>query len=120
LNYVDTGSVCREIIFNTMQSTYAQSRLTEGDLIPQRSMANADSIKTELLRIYRRLADEALTQAGREAESFFSANTTVSVNLAQRSVTISGPLPIVTQFGVATYDLQLAFTVGQTGTQITF
>jgi len=120
LNYVDTGSACREIIFNTLKTTYAQSRLTEGDLVPGRSMANAESIKSELLRIYRRLADIALTQSGREAESFFSQNTIVTVNLSTRSVTISGPLPIVTQFGVATYDLQLAFTIGSTGTQITF
>lgn len=120
LNFVDTGSACREIIFNTLKTTFGQSRLTEGDLIPQRAMANAESIKAELLRIYRRLAGEALTQAGTEAESFFSQNTTVTVNLATRSATIAGPLPIVTQFGVATYDLQLAFTVGQTGTQITF
>lgn len=120
LNYVDTGSACREVIYNTLKSVYAQSRLTEGDLIPGRSMANAASIKSELLRIYKRLADEALTQAGRAAESYFSTNTTVTVDLSTRSATIAGPLPIVTQLGVATYDLQLAFTVGQTGTQITF
>ena len=89
-------------------------------MIPGRSMANAASIKSELLRIYKRLADEALTQAGRAGESYFSTNTTVTVDLSTRSATIAGPLPIVTQLGVATYDLQLAFTVGQTGTQITF
>ncbi len=120
LNYVDTGSACREIFFNTLKATYAQSRLTEGDLTPGRSMANAESIKSELLRIYRALANQALTQAGGDAESFFSQNTTVTVDLATRSVTIAGPLPIVTQLGSIDYDLQLAFTIGSTGTQITF
>jgi phage tail sheath gpL-like len=120
LNYVDTASVCREIFYNTLKATYAQSRLTEGDLIPQRSMANAESIKAEVLRIYKVLSRQALVQAGRTAESFFSTNTTVTVSLATRSATIAGPLPIVTQLGTITYNLQLAFTVGDAGANITF
>lgn len=119
LNYVDTGSACREIFYRVLKSTYAQSRLTEGDLIPGRSMANAESIKAELLRIYRVLSGLALTQAGREAESFFSQNTSVTVSLAERKATISGPLPIVTQLGLINYSLQLSFTITGTGTQIT-
>ena len=120
LNYVDTGSACREVFFNNLRATYSQSRLTEGDLVPGRAMANAESIKSELLRVYRVLAALALTQAGREAESFFSVNTTVTINLATRTATVAGPLPIVTQLGVINYSLQFSFTVGQTGTQITF
>lgn len=119
LNYVDTGSACREIFFRVLKSTFAQSRLTEGDLIAGRSMANAESIKAELLRIYRVLSTLALTQAGREAESFFSQQTAVTVSLAGRKATINGPLPIVTQLGLINYSLQLAFTIEGTGTQIT-
>jgi phage tail sheath gpL-like len=119
LNYIDTGSACREIFYRVLKSTYAQSRLTEGDLIPGRSMANAESIKAELLRIYRVLSTLALTQAGREAEGYFSANTTVTVSLAERKATINGPLPIVTQLGTINYSLQLSFTITGTGTTIT-
>lgn len=119
LNYVDTGSACREIFYSVLKSTYAQSRLTTGDLIPGRSMANAESIKAELLRIYRVLSNLALTQAGREAESYFSQNTTVTVSLAERKVTIVGPLPIVTQLGTINYALSLSFTITGTGTEIT-
>jgi phage tail sheath gpL-like len=119
LNYVDTGSACREIFFNVLKSTYAQSRLTEGDLIAGRSMANAESIKAEELRIYRFLATLGLTQAGREAESFFAQNTTVTVSLATRTATSVGPLPIVTQLGTINYALSLSFTIEGTGTQIT-
>lgn len=119
LNYVDTGSVCREIFYTTLKSVFAQSRLTEGDLIPQRSMANAESIKAELMRIYKVLSLQALTQSGREAESYFAQNTTVTVSLAERKATITGPLPIVTQLGTINYSLQLSFTITGTGTQIT-
>lgn len=119
LNYVDTGSVCREIFFRTLKAVFSQSRLTEGDIVAGRSMANAQSIKGELLAVYRVLAGQALTQAGSDAEAFFSANTTVVVSLADRLVTINGPLPIVTQLGTINYNLSLSFTIGQTGTQIT-
>ena len=119
LNYVDTGSACREIIYNVLKSTYAQSRLTTGDLVAGRSMANAESIKAELLRIYRFLSGLALTQAGREAESYFATNTAVTVDLATRTATIVGPLPIVTQLGNINYALALSFTIEGTGTQIT-
>jgi hypothetical protein len=82
-------------------------------------MANAESIKAELLRIYRVLSGLALTQAGREASSFFAQNTTVTVSLADRTATIVGPLPIVTQLGNINYALSLSFTVGSTSTEIT-
>jgi len=82
-------------------------------------MANAESIKAVLLKIYRVLSNLALTQAGREAESYFSQNTTVTVSLADRKATIDGPLPIVTQLGTINYALQLSFTITGTGTEIT-
>jgi phage tail sheath gpL-like len=119
LNYVDTGSACREVFYNTLKSTYAQSRLTQGDLEAGFSMTNEEAIKAELLRIYRFLSKSALTQAGREAESFFAQNTTVTVDLANRLTTIVGPLPIVTQLGTINYALSLSFTIEGTGTQIT-
>jgi len=119
LNYVDTGSVCREIIFRTLKATFAQSRLTEGDLLPGRAIENAASIKSKLIAIYKVLADVALVQAGDEAVTFFAENTSVEVSLATRTVTINGVLPIVTQLGTINYNLALAFTTTQTGTQIT-
>lgn len=120
LEYIDTGSACREIFFRTLRSTYAQSRLTEGDLIPGRSMANAQSIKAKLLEIYRTLSGQALTQAGDAAEKYFSDNTTVTINLAIGTAAIAGPLPIVTQLRQIDYALQFSFSVGSTGTQVTF
>ena len=122
LNYVDTGSVCREIIFRVLKATFAQSRLTQGDLIAGRSIENPASIKSKIISIYKTLADLALTQAGDEAVQFFSDNTTVEItddNLSTRSVTITGVLPIVTQLGTINYNLALNFSVGSTGTQIT-
>lgn len=115
LNYVDTGSVCREIFFFELKAAYAQSRLTQGDLVAGRSMENPASIKQELMSIYRDLADLVLVQAGSDAEAFFSDNTTVEItggSLVNRGVTINGVLPIVTQLGTIDYNLALSFDVG--------
>lgn len=122
LNFVDTGSVCREIMFRTLKAAFAQSRLTQGDLIPGRSIENTESIRAEIMGIYRVLADQALTQAGDDAERFFGDNLVVEItgnNLSNRGVTINGPLPIVTQLGEVKYNLSLNFALDQTGTQIT-
>lgn len=118
LNYVDTGSVCREVFFRVLRSTFSQSRLTDGDLIPGLNMANAGSIRATLSSIYRTLANAGLVQAGRNAEAAFISNTQVSVNLSTGTATISGPLYIVTQLRTINYALQFSFAVGQTGTQI--
>jgi len=120
LNFVDTGSICREIFFRNLKSTFAQTRLTEGDVVRGYSMANEDTIRAELLRIYRVLANIALVQAGSEAEQYFSTNTNITINLATRSATIDSLLPIVTQLGTINYVLTLQFTISSTGTQTVF
>jgi hypothetical protein len=103
-----------------LKSAFAQSRLTEGDLKAGRSINNEESIRAKLIEVYQELSDLALVQSGQQAVNFFSENTTVDINLAQRSVTITGVLPIVTQLGTIDYSLALSFDIGQTGTQIVF
>ncbi len=111
LNFVDTGSVCREIFFSTLKAAFPQSRLTDGDLVANRSIENEASIKAILLQIYGTLAELVLVQAGNDATSYFRDNTTVEVTLSQRLVTINGPLPIVTQIGQIDYNLALTFSL---------
>jgi phage tail sheath gpL-like len=116
LNFVDTASVCRETFFNVLSQTYAQFRLTTGDLVANRAIANEGHIRGTLQGIYKFLANKGLTVLGTEAESFFNDNTTITIDLALRKVTITSQLPIVTQIGRINYSLQLAF---QTGTGLT-
>lgn len=120
LNYVDTGSVCREIFFNVFKANYAQSRLTQGDLVPGRSIENENSIRADLLDTYKVLADAVLVQAGQAAVKYFSDNTTIAIDLATGTVTINGPLPIVTQLREVNNNLVLDFDITSTGTTITF
>jgi phage tail sheath gpL-like len=111
LEYVDTGSICREIFMNVLKATYAQSRLTQGDLVEGRSFANAASIEAKLLSIYKTLSLAGLVQAGREAEKYFTKGTVVTIDMALGKATVYGPLPIVTQLRRINYTLQFSFDI---------
>lgn len=118
-NYVWTGSVCREVFYNVLKATFAQSRLAEGSARPGYSVANEETIRAELGSVYRVLANVALLESGDVAESYFSDNTTVSISKSTRSVTITSLLPIVTQLESIDYPLTLSFSITETGTSVT-
>ena len=119
LNYVDTGSVCREILWRASKARFAQTRLTTGDLIRRRNMDNAGSIKAYVMQIYRLLANAALLRAGTENEAYFSSELNVEIALETGTVSVTGVLPIVTQARIINYDLQYSFTT-QSGQKIVF
>ena len=110
LNYIDTGSVCREYIFNNMKSDLAQSRLTEGDLVPNRNIHNAGSIEALFMRYYSELAG-VLYQDGAEIVSDVADGVTVELDLAKRLVTLIATVPIVTQIGQVNMLITQKFTV---------
>ena len=76
LNYVDTASVCREFLFNNFKSLFAQSRLTDGDLVAGRSMENAASLKAAFKRFMALLKDAVLIRDGRTADKIIDDNAT--------------------------------------------
>ena len=113
-NYILTGYLALEVIFNALKSEYSQFRLTSGDLVAGRSMTNADQIKANICGKYKTLSGEdyALTVAGADAEKYFFQNLSVTTDLSDGSVTIYGQLPIVTQFRSFTMTFQMSFSIG--------
>lgn len=109
LNYVDTASICREYFFNNLKARFSQSRLTNGSLVPGRSIENEESIRAEFSKIYKELSILSLTVAGAEAEKFFKQYLSVTLDLANRKVTATFQLPIVTQLGEMIVTAQLNF-----------
>ena len=109
LNFVDTASICREFFFNNLKSRFNQSRLTNGTLVPGRSIENEESIAAEFVIIYKKLSDLALTVAGAEAEIFFLDNLKIVLDLVGRKVSATFQLPIVTQLGEIIVTAQLNF-----------
>jgi phage tail sheath gpL-like len=55
LEYVRTITTVREYFYNNLKAFYAQTRLTQGDLVPGRSMANEESIEAYLGGLYDEL-----------------------------------------------------------------
>lgn len=114
LNYIRTGFLALELFFKTLKSDYSQFRLTDGDLIAGRSMANKEQIEGRYLSIYQILSrpDFVLTQAGSAAEGFFFQQLSVTTDIVNGLVTTSGQLPIVTQLRQINITFQLNFSLG--------
>lgn len=109
LNTVDTASLIREFYFSNFKSRYAQSRLTTGDLLPGRDMANESSIRAFCNELYDELADEALVQKGTAAKKDFNDNLLITVDISEGKATINMAPLLVTQFRVVIGTIQINF-----------
>lgn len=109
LNTVDTASVIREFFVTNYKSRYAQTRLTNGDLIAGRDMANTASIRAFSRSLYGELADDALVQAGGAALKDFDDNLIVSLDISTGIVTIDMAPLLVSQLRVIIGTIQINF-----------
>lgn len=113
LNFVDTASGAREFFANNLNARFAQSRLTEGDLVPGRPMANAQLILSTLTEFYSTLSgpEFSLTQSGEAARTAFISNTSVAVDLSQGLVTIlMNNVPLVSQVRTINATMRITFS----------
>jgi phage tail sheath gpL-like len=111
LNSVDTGVAIREFFFNNIRATYAQTRLTDGDLIPRVPSANEDSVRAFLTGLYTLLTEPefSLTRSGEANLNIFKNNLTVSLDLSAGSVSGEMETPIVVQFREASFVIKIRF-----------
>lgn len=111
LNFVDTSSQIREYFFNNYKKRFAQSRLTAGDVVRGRDMANPTIIKAYTEQLFGDLAGPGfvLVQQGETALVFFKNNLTIVLDLANGKVTITMFIPIVTQLRQIIATIKIAF-----------
>jgi len=110
LEYVITGYTSLEIIYNQQKSDFAVSRLSGGNLIPNVSMANQQSIQNELLSIYNTLSNTyPLLAAGKAGVQLFLNNLNIVLNFSTGTVTESGILPLVTQLRTINQTFQINY-----------
>lgn len=111
LNYVDTSSAVREYMWNNVKARFAQSRLTLGDVLQDRTMANEQVIRAYMVGLYDTLsgADFVLTQAGETARRFFVDNMRIQIDLVAGRATINMQVPLVTQLREFIGTMQIAF-----------
>jgi len=95
LNVRDSSGVIREFFFVNNQTRYAQSRLTDGDLVAGFSMENEASIRGFQVELYKELSDIAVTQSGTAAVEDFKTNLVVTTDVPNGKVTINAaPLQV--------------------------
>lgn len=109
LNTVDTASIIREFFFVNLKNRYAQTRLTSGDLVPGRDMANEASIRVFMNRLYGELANDALVQKGQAAVADFNLNLAIALTLSSGTVTFSMAPLLVSQLRVIIGTIQINF-----------
>lgn len=112
LNYVDTASGAREYFFSNLKARFAQSRLTTGDVLKGRDMANDLVIKAYCEKLYQDLSgsEYVLLQAGEDALKFFKDNLDVALDMANGRATIQMTAPLVTQLREIVASLKIAFS----------
>lgn len=109
LNTVDTASIIREFYWANFKRRYAQTRLTNGDLLPGRDMANEASIRAFCNELYDELADEALTQKGTAAKKDFNDNLLITVTISEGKAEVNMAPLLVTQLRVVIGTIQINF-----------
>lgn len=110
MNYVDTASVVRWYFHENLRTRFRQSRLTDGDVIPFRNMANASVIQAALMAFYKDLTELALLVAGENARSRFLDNLTIEIDMATSTVNIFMVVEIVTQLEKINVEMQISFS----------
>ena len=109
LNAVDTSSVVRENFFNNNKARFAQSRLTEGDLVPNANIANDSVIRAFQISVFD-LIGGLLVQTGEESRNFFIENLTITLDVLNGLVTINMKVPIVGQLREIQGNIEIVFS----------
>ena len=110
LNTVDAVSIARERFLTNLRATFAQHRLTRGELIPGEPTANVSSIFARLLEIRATLVADSILEAGIAAERDFKDTTTVEItDLGAGTVRIAMAPLLVGQFRALIGTIQVNF-----------
>jgi phage tail sheath gpL-like len=110
MNYVDTSSVIRWYFHENLRERFKQSRLTTGDVVSGRNMANAGIIQGALMGFYKDLTELALLVAGEAARTRFLQNLTITITESTNRADIRMVSDIVTQLGVIAVAMKIAFS----------
>lgn len=109
VNTVDQASVIREFFFTNYKNKYSQTRLTDGDLIAGRDMANEASIRAFTGELYDELAEATLVQSGSAPKKDFNDNLIISADISTGKVTVDMAPLLVGQLRTILGTIQINF-----------
>lgn len=111
LNWRDTHSMVRETFVNNLRRDFAQHRLSTGAAVANYAIATEPIIRGNLYQYYDFLSDRVLTVKGREARKIFEDRLSVTLDPANRKVTLGCDVPIVSQLGLIIGTIKFNFGV---------
>lgn len=110
LNTVDAVSEVRERFVTNLRARYAQTRLTDGDIIRGRAMTNPQEIFSYLTTVRETLVDDAILAGGPVADNDFLDTTVVEItDLAAGEVRIDMAPLLVSQLRAIIGTIQVNF-----------
>ena len=109
LNTIDVSSTIREYYFNNLKSRFAQSRLTDGDLVPGRDIANESLIRAFCNKLFGILGDEAITQKGSAAVKDYDDNLDLVLDIQTGTATLDQAPLLVGQLRIIIGTIQINF-----------
>jgi len=109
LEIIDTASAIREYFYENFRSRYAQTRLTDGDLIAGRDMANEGSIRAFCNLLYDNLALSTLVQLGSEAKKDYNDNLVIDADVRTGTVTVAMAPILVSQMRAVLGTIRINF-----------
>ncbi len=116
LNSRDTAVEVREFFTNNYRSRFSQSRLTVGDVVKGREIANELVIRSFTMRLFQilRSSEFELLVDGEEALAFFEDNLFIVINPAEGEAVIQMITPIVPQLRniIATMKVSFGAEIG--------
>lgn len=110
LEWRDTHGAIREYYWLNLRSRFSQYRLSAGDIPTGYAIANEPLISGELMRLSDDLMNMALVQKGQKARQFIQDNKRVTLDLANRSVSIYLLVPMVSQLGAMVGTIEFSFS----------
>lgn len=89
LEWRDTHGIVREYLVNNLRKRFQQSRLTTGDIDPDRDFANEATIRAYVVGLCQDLQRQSLIVDGIASKKFIIDNLKVTLDMAKRQVTIN-------------------------------
>jgi len=89
LEWRDTHGIVREYLVNNLRKRFQQSRLTTGDIDPDRDFANEATIRAYVVGLCQDLQRQSLIVDGIASKKYIIDNLKVTLDMAKRQVTIN-------------------------------
>jgi hypothetical protein len=102
-----TSSTVREYTDSSLRTYLAKIRMTNGDVIFDRSMANEQVVENKVMAIYRELGQMCLCTAGGTAEKAMKKTLSVNHTPSKKMVEISATFEIISQVGTVSFNLRI-------------